>query len=504
MAQGGPRAYRQGAGRVRPSNGAKPEILVLDDDSTFCERVAKVLSTDYEVRTYTESEAFQREVSPESAALVVDLCLDSSNEQDRSGLEVVRTLRLEFPHVPILVVTAFADPETTEKVLESRATYFLTKPVDNAALRALISNAVTRSPVERAMTLAQVDAARSHDLELVGVSPALSAVREMIAVATRDSGVSVLIEGPTGTGKEVVARSIHASGKRHSKPFVAVPVIALPEALVEAELFGSERGAFTGADQRREGLVELANGGVLFLDEIADLKESLQVKLLRFLESRTFFRLGGRREIHVDVQILAASNRDLAREVEAGRFRRDLYYRIRTLHIILPALKDRPEDVPLLARHFLSKIVQGRRLDFSGRALVALNSFDWPGNVRELRSAVEHGILMAGRRATRAIDVEDLPLELRIGVPKRSGPRGPESSAPIQVDRQVALAELALIEEALRRAHGRKDKAGRLLGLNDRFTLRRRLKRLAHRVPDVRAQFPLCALALRSRRIATP
>ena len=461
----------------------RPLVLVLDDDPHFRELVAKLLQNDYDTRLLADAAELPDALIGSPAALLLDICLNPADERDRSGLDILSRLRTEAPHLPVIVVTAYADDKTAQAIVGRGAAYFLTKPVNGAALMALLGNAIARAPLERALAVTREEFDRTQEWDMVGDSPAIRAVRKVMEMAAVDGNVSVLIEGATGTGKELVARGIHRQGVRKNRPFVAVNLSAIPETLVEAELFGNERGAFTGAEKRRIGHIERADGGILFLDEIGDLKEGVQVKILRFLEERRFFRVGGRDEISVDIQLLAATNKNLQVEIKAKRFRDDLYFRLKTLPIFLPPLNERKEDIPSITEIFLRKEGDRRGVKSIAKdALDALVAHTWPGNARELRSAIEHGILIAAGRGSAVIEPADLPLDVARGKHSSIPLLPPDADWPLDIDRHMAGIELALIEEALRRANGKKAGAWRILGLNDRFALRRRVIALMKKV----------------------
>ena len=285
------------------------------------------------------------------------------------------------------------------------------------------------------------------------------------------SASTVLIYGESGTGKELVARAIHQQSGRHERPFYAVNAAALPESILEAELFGYEKGAFTGAEMRKIGLFEQASGSTLFLDEVGDLKRDLQVKLLRVLQEREILRVGGNERVHVDVRIIAATNQDLERAVREGRFREDLYYRLNVIPIVLPPLRERRTDIPLLAEHFIKKYAGGRTRSLSERALEALVSYYWPGNVRELEAALERALLLGERDE---IQPEDLPAGVRAGLSALRGPQAleiPESGIDLEA------LERSLVLQAVEKAGGNVSRAARLLGLSRR-TLQYRLDKI--------------------------
>ncbi|RMI14575.1 MAG: sigma-54-dependent Fis family transcriptional regulator [Calditrichaeota bacterium] len=336
---------------------------------------------------------------------------------------------------------------------------------------------------------------RKEPVEFIGQSPRVAELNRIIQAVAQDGYISVLIRGETGTGKELVARSIYRRGWRYGEPFVAVPVVSFPETLLESELFGHEAGAFTDARKRKIGWIEKADGGVLFLDEIGDLPMGLQVKLLRFLEERQFTRVGSTEPIKVDVQVVSATHQDLEKAIAEGRFREDLYYRLKGVQIDLPPLRERKEDIALLADYFLQQFrKQGRtRIEsISEDALEVMTHYDWPGNVRELRTAMERAILFATAHGHERIEKKDLPPEIKTNVhhPSSTEPAESEIDEHFDLNYQLARDELKYIEKALRKAGGRKTEAWKILGLNDRFALRRRVHTILRKYPHLAEEFP--------------
>ncbi|HEY7863539.1 MAG TPA: sigma-54 dependent transcriptional regulator, partial [Thermoanaerobaculia bacterium] len=351
----------------------------------------------------------------------VDLVLTDWRLPGADGLAVLDAAKAADPTLPVVVMTAFGSIETAVDAMKRGAEDFITKPVDPDLLRLLVSRALERRAGRRESLL--FSEARGRDLpEIVGSSLALKSVRiEAERVAATDA--TALLEGESGTGKELFARAIHALSSRRQRAFVAINCAAIPETLLESELFGHERGAFTGAASRRLGKFELAEGGTVFLDEIGELSPSTQAKLLRVLQEKSFHRVGGTTTVTVDVRIVTASNRPLDRLVAQGAFREDLFYRVRVFPIRIPALRERPEDIDPLVEHFLAKLSRelGRRaLTLSPEARERLISYDWPGNVRELRNCLERAIILADGG-----QIEEKHLRLSaepVAPPRQTGP----------------------------------------------------------------------------------
>jgi two-component system NtrC family response regulator len=377
--------------------------------------------------------------------------------------------------VPAILMTAFGTIRTAVEAMKRGAADYLTKPIDLDELEVLIARVLERHALlsENAELRRQVE----QKYRLQGLTTANARMQEAISVAARAAAgtVTVLIRGESGTGKELLARAIHQASPRRSGPFVAVNLAALPDTLIESELFGHERGAFTGADRERRGRFELAGGGTLMLDEVGDLPRGTQVKLLRVLQERTFERLGGMRPITSDVRIVAATNRDLETLVRAGEFREDLFYRLNVVTIGLPPLRERREDIPGLVEQFLARYagLEASRPTVSREAMDALVKYHYPGNVRELENIIQRAVALARSPLITTSDLPDYVLGLRA-----------ESSDGGSLPDQVASLERRLIREALARAGGVQTQAARLLGISERH-LRYKLRKQGLATPGV-------------------
>ena len=452
-------------------------VYVVDDDASAREGVAALIrSAGLTPKTFASAEEFLAAPRPKTpSCLVLDVSLPGV-----SGLDLQQELAKSNSQIPIVFLTGHGDIPMTVRALKAGAANFLTKPFSDDDLLSSIHQCMKIAALEhRTRTLEQtLKTARSELYErygfeqIIGRSPVL---RETLARAAQvaRTETTVLITGESGTGKELVARAIHHASPRADGPFVAVNCAALPDTLLEAELFGHERGAFTGADRQKPGRFELAARGTLFLDEIGELSPAVQVKLLRVLQEREFQRLGGTATLKADVRLIAATNRDLAAEMAAGRFRSDLFYRLAVFNVHLPSLRERGDDVLLLADSFLrslaAKMGKGD-VTLSRDAREVLVRHTWPGNIRELQNAIERALITCeGTLVTAA--------HLAIPVPSEqsSPPRSPE---PVRPTASMALDELErkAIIEALQRTHGHKARAAELLGLT-RFQLYTRLKR---------------------------
>ena len=442
-------------------------LLVADDDPGLRESLERTLTREgYRVVLASDGRAALERVQ----AGGVDLIVTDLKMPGLTGLELLRAAKAIMPDVDVILLTAFGTVEEAVKAMKDGAYDFLTKPFRREQLIKLIDKALERRDlIEQNRALKkQLEDLRAKG-QMIGASPSW---RRMLTLVeqTADSSATILIQGESGTGKELVARTIHERSARRNGPFVAVNCAALPETLLESELFGYERGAFTGAAGRKEGRFELAHGGTLFLDEVGDLSLVTQPKILRVLQQGEFERLGGTRTLQVDVRIVAATNQDVAAMVKEKRFREDLYYRLNVITIRVPPLREHPEDIRVLAQHYLRVYgaKNGRKLEgFTGEAIDRLEAYAWPGNVRELENLIERSVLLA--RKDR-IDAEDLPEEV-MGVK-----RPPRDAILELIGTPLADIEQRLLVETLRITGGNKTQAAKLLGIDVR-TVARKLER---------------------------
>ena len=455
-------------------------VLLVEDDKGIATVITEALREDGFDVTACESIA-RRDVL--LADRQFDVMLTDVMLEDGDGLASIGTVRATAPDMPVIVLSAQNTLDTAVRASDSEAFEYFPKPFDLDELSQAVAQAVASRPSE-------TDAGEEQDsaLPLIGRSPAMQGVFRMITRVLRND-LTVLITGESGTGKELVAEAIHELGARKTGPFVAVNMAAIPHDLLESELFGHERGAFTGAISQQIGKFEQANGGTLFLDEIGDMPAEAQTRLLRALQSGRIRRVGGRQEIGVDVRIVSATNRDLVPMIADGRFREDLYYRLNVVPIHLPPLRERREDIGALVRHFLGQAA-GEGLpnrQASSAAIAALEAREWPGNVRELRNAIFRLALMARDDVIDRAAVEDV-LPVRKAVDDDSGKHGfdaiveswMESARPADgtvYHAALAAFEKPLFELALERTEGNQLRAARMLGIN-RNTLRKRLSEL--------------------------
>ncbi len=443
------------------------QILVVDDDRAMREMLASLLK---ESGYWVEQANSGDEALELGAETDFDAVLSDIRMPGRSGIELGGALRKTRPDTPVILMTAFGTIDSAVDAMRAGAFDYITKPFEPDALLLMIERALERRHLEQENQLLRRAVDRTSSMgELIGESPAM---REIFALIRKigPARSSVLITGESGTGKEVVARTIHYQGARAEQPFIPINCTALPEGLLESELFGHTRGAFTGAHASKRGLFEKANGGTLLLDEIGDMGPSLQSKLLRVLQDGEIRPVGGTEAVKVDVRIIAATNRDLEKEMSEGRFREDLFYRLNVIPLRLPPLRERPEDIPALAEAFLRRHAGDRPISLAPDAIAALCAQAWRGNGRELENTIERAIALT---EGNVIEKSDLGL---VGTDE-SGPSGSDFLAQA-VEKRLSLDDLQQIytEAVLDQLGGNKVQAARILGI-DRKTLYRRAER---------------------------
>ncbi len=435
---------------------SRPVVLVVDDEPGVRASVRVVLDAACEVVDAPDGRAAIEAVRTRH----VDLCLLDVRLPDMSGIDVLEHVKRLDPGLEVVLVTAVRTVRTAVAAMKLGAYDYLTKPFGVDDLRAAVARALERRALQREVRYLRDELARHEGFDhLVGGSPRMRRVYDTIRQVA-DTSATVLITGESGTGKELIARAIHRQGRRREGPFVAVNCAAIPPELLESELFGHERGAFTGAHARKLGKFELAHLGTLFLDEVGTLRLDLQPKLLRALQEREVERVGGSRAIKTDVRIIAATNADLRRAVAAGRFREDLFYRLHVVPLTVPPLRERREDVVPLARHFLAKYAHqfGKAVrDLSPGVLEALERYHWPGNVRELENIIARSVALT---ADPVIQLEQIPLDVAL-TPPRAG-----TEDPLNLREARQEFERLLIQRALDRARGNQTAAARLLGMH--------------------------------------
>ena len=451
-----------------PATPPRPPHVVIADDQEAVREICTSVATGLGYRATgvaSGREALRVCEQEPPDVLVCDVRLP-----DMGGVELLKRLKQSRPAVPVLLMTAYGTVGTAVEAMKLGATDYLTKPFELEELRLLLQDCVRQGQREQEGRAARLAVRGPYaGGNLIGVSPPMQRVFRLIGKVAQ-SRYSVLILGESGTGKEVVARALHYLGKERDRPFLPVDCGALVPSLIESELFGYVKGAFTGAHHNHEGLLEVADGGTVFLDEIGELPVDLQVKMLRAIQEKEIRPVGGTRRVKIDVRIVAATNRDLQAAVAEGRFRKDLFFRLNVVSIKLPPLRERPLDIPLLAEHFLERAAPtgSAPRQFSEAALARLLSYDWPGNVRELENCVERTLAFA---AGPRLEVEDLPSYLQ------QVRAQPVAAAPSTI-RAIAEVEREAILEALQQVKGDKLLAAKLLGIG-KTTIYRKLKEYA-------------------------
>ena len=432
----------------------REKILIVDDEKDTREFMARALSGKYDVLTAADAELAMKLLTDDKS---IRLMLSDIRMPGEDGITLMRAAKAAKPDLAVVLLTAFGSIDQAVEAMKDGADDFLTKPVDLDQLEHRVENALAAHRID-AQEEAQADGKLGLE-NIIGNSPAMQKVFRMVRQSA-PTDATVLLEGPSGTGKELVARAIHALSPRAKGPFVAVEFAAIAPSLLESELFGHEKGAFTGAVARRIGRFEAANHGTIFLDEISEMPLELQVKLLRVLQEREFQRVGSNDNIKTDIRIVAATNRDLAAYVRDGKFREDLYYRLNVIDMRLPALKDRAGDIPLLANSFLKEF-EGKfgKKSISPDAMKMLEAYSWPGNVRELRNAVENMCVLS---TSGEISVGDIPENIARG-------GGTAASASGTLDDVEKAQILAMLDEV----GGNRTEAAKRLGISRRTIYRK-------------------------------
>jgi len=426
----------------------KQKILVVDDEPSARSGLEKLLASEgYAVVTAEHGRAALALVDE----LAPDAVISDLRMPEMDGIELTSKLKERLPHVPVIVVTAYGDVSSAVNAMRAGAVDFITKPIDFDVLSLSVERAIARSAVSAEAESLRTQLHQQAGAGMAGLVGGSAAMQRVYAVARRvaPSKAAVLITGESGTGKGELARIIHESSPRKSGPFIQLQCAALSESLLESELFGHEKGSFTGADKRRLGRFEQANGGTLFLDEVGEIPPSIQVKLLRVLQEKAFERVGGNETLKVDVRIVAATNRELVAEVEAGRFREDLFYRLKVVHIDMPPLRAREGDINLLASHFLRRFAAENEkhiTGFSDAARATLLAHRWPGNVRELENAIERAVVLA---EGSIIEPSDLPQEVS---PIGKGALRVPGSTMAEIERYAILSTLEACNGSTARA----------------------------------------------------
>ena len=391
-----------------------PKILVIDDEERMCWALERALSHEgYQVVTATRGlQGIEMALESEPSTVILDLKMP-----DIDGIEVLKKLKSINPNIPVIIITAHGTIETAIEALKIGATDYITKPFKLDELKVQVKQALHLSNLENEVNFLRQELGKKYG-KMIGQSDAIKEIALLIQQVAK-TNATVLVTGESGTGKEVAAVEIHKASNRANKPFVAVNCAAIQEQLLESELFGHEKGAFTGATSKKKGRFEMADKGTIFLDEIGDMPISMQVKLLRVLQERCFERVGGTETIQVDVRVIATTNSELSSAISNGTFREDLYYRLNVMHITMPPLRSRREDIPLLVNHFLEKFDPSHSKKISTEAMKILTRYDWPGNIRELQNAIERPLIVC---QSNEIQPAHLPKELLDSIVETSKP----------------------------------------------------------------------------------
>ncbi|MCL6477707.1 MAG: sigma-54 dependent transcriptional regulator [Peptococcaceae bacterium] len=433
-----------------------PKILIIDDEEHMCWALERAMKQEgYQALATTRGRTGLELIREEAPSLVIlDLKMP-----EMDGMEVLKQAKQINPKLPVIMLTAHGTIETAIEAMKIGASDYLAKPFDLDELKMVIKQNLVLSQLVNEVNFLRSELTKKYR-KMIGQSPAIKEVIRLIEKVA-NSNATVLITGESGTGKEVAAVAIHQNSPRRDYPFVPVNCAALPENLLESELFGHEKGAFTGAVARKLGRFELADKGTIFLDEITEMPLSMQVKLLRVLQEKTFERVGGTETFHVDVRIIAATNRDIASAIEKGQFREDLYYRLNVIHIHLPPLRERKEDIPLLTNYFLEKLKPTYLVNkITDDSMKLLMNYNWPGNIRELQNVLERAAIISH---SNEITVDDLPKDIQQSVSIKSG-----GETVINFpDSGISLEELEkeLIIKALEKSKGNQTRAAQLLGI---------------------------------------
>jgi DNA-binding NtrC family response regulator len=462
----------------------KEKILIVDDDIFFAKEIEAYLKQDYSIESVFSYEAFFEKFIPYSFDLVLlDLKLGDKESDKEKGVNILTHIKEISPPTSVLMLTNFPDVDSAVKCIKLGASDYLRKEkVDEELLKKTIYSALERDYLKRKLHSLERQIQIENPWEMVGSSRAIKQVKDSIKIAADDGIIDVLITGESGTGKELVAQSIHHLGKRKNAPFLSLNLTIYPKDILYAQIFGHEKGAFTGAVEKKVGAFEFAHKGVVFLDEIGDASPEVQISLLRFLETREFQRLGSTRSTKVDIQILLATNKNLKKEIEKEQFRKDLFYRINRFEIYLPPLRERKEDIDMLTHYFLEffgKTGRSKVKKIEQEVMDVFMSWSWPGNIRELKNIVESAVI---KSKTDTINLS------HISLPFVTNPK--ENEGSFDFKKKMLEKEMQEIEQALRQTNFRKGDAAKLIGC-DRSHLTRKIKKVFHENPDFFEKFEL-------------
>lgn len=448
------------------SKGAR--ILIVDDEPNAIKVLSAILNkAGYYTMGVPDVESALKILERED----IDTIITDLKMPDRDGMDLFDYVKKNIPDIPVIFLTAYGTVESAVQAITEGAFYYFIKPPDYNKLKGILARAVEQRFLKKEISELRKKLYNNRQHRIIGTTPQIRKIFEIIE-AVKDTESSVLIHGETGTGKELIARALHYSSRKAPLPFVTVNCAAIPKELMESELFGYEKGAFTGAVNQKKGKIEEVEGGTLFLDEIGELELSLQAKLLRVIQERELERLGNNKKIKVNFRLISSTNRDLRREVREGRFREDLYYRINVVDIKVPPLRERKDDIPLLTIEFAKEFNEreGKEINISNEVIRVFQKYHWPGNVRQLRNVIERSIVMT---KGNSLDLIDLPEEFHI-LDCNEG-KTVESNGV----KTIKELEKDAIIEALRKCRGNKSKASKILGIS-RKAFYKRLKEFGH------------------------
>jgi DNA-binding NtrC family response regulator len=482
-------------------------IFILEDDPDYQSLLKKYLGGHFSL-VFAENLPNAIELFSEDASLaIVDICLDRNNLQNKDGLEFISYMAKTGFRMPIIVLSGYTQEDLPEVVASSFKSgvidYLLKSKITPTFLVKLVNDTLDRYALRKQVDYLKKRVNRLETWEMIGECKEIKLIKEEVLQVADDGYASVLITGETGTGKELVANAIHQKGWRKEAPFTSFSVADLPRELIQKELFGHEKGSYTGADRSKPGYIETTQGGVLFLDEVTDIPVDIQGMLLRILEERKLRRIGSTRPVKVDFQLACATNKDVRQLMGNGEFRKDLYYRLNTFQIHLPPLRERGEDVLLIAGHFLKHFREtgrSRCRDFSAEVFEAFMRYPWPGNIRELKNIIEGAVIKSKIANIPIIDIGYLPAGFqdidaqpdrcrsRIAVKKMADPNF--TPFPIDLKLEQARNELRYIEMALKSVKGKKTEAWKIIGLPNRFKLKILIEKDLHKYPELIEEFP--------------
>lgn len=448
---------------------SRGSVLIVDDEPNAVKVLSAILSkAGYKT---TGAESTERAISI-IHELDVDTIITDLKMPGRDGIELFEYVKNNFPDIPVIFLTAYGTVESAVNAITCGAFYYFIKPPDYPKLKSILDRAVEQRNLKKELSYLRSRLSEDNkEIRIIGKTPEINKIFDIIE-AIKNSESNVLIQGETGTGKELIARALHFKSIRKDKPFVAVNCASIPKELIESELFGYEKGAFTGASSRRTGKFEEAEGGTIFLDEIGELELSLQAKLLRVLQEREIERIGSNKKIKVNFRLVSSTNRDLSKEVREGRFREDLYYRINVVEIKVPPLRDRKEDIPLMVSEFTKEfsLRENKMVIVPEDVMNILSDYHWPGNIRQLRNTIERAVVISRKER---ITIADLPDELTGIIEARRLDSGYNRSILKSELRPLRDLELEAVKEALKLCNGNKSKAAKMLGISRKALYKR-------------------------------